>query len=556
MRDILIGGAWPYANGSLHIGHIAALLPADVLARYHRAAGDKVCYVSGSDCHGTPVALRARQEGKTPEEISGRYHREFAECFRKLGFSYDYYGRTSSEEHKEFVKEFHKKLYESPFAYEKEVPQAYCENCGSFLADRFVRGTCPECGGEARGDQCDACGTVLEAESLENPVCAVCGSEISFRSSRHLFIALGRMEQELKNLVESHENWRKNAQTFSERYIREGLRDRALTRDLDWGIEVPHAGYENKKIYIWAENVLGYLSSSRAALKNNPEAFRQLWGLDGEKQCEDEKTEIRHYYVHGKDNIPFHTIILPALLIANGEGWRLPDEIISSEYLTLEGKKISTSRNYAVWVKDIMDRYDGDSLRYYLLANGPEKKDADFSWREFVNSHNGELLGAYGNFVNRTLVFIRKYLDGTVPCGTPDTALEEELEKLFADTGARIEKGRFKDAVDGIFELVRKANKYFDSTQPWITRNTDAGKCADTLYNCVQLIAGLAVLLYPFLPFSSEKICGWLQLSAEWKPQQVKAGYPVPEVQVLFERLDKKVVEEETEKLERLLPEN
>ena len=289
MRDILIGGAWPYANGSLHIGHIAALLPADVLARYHRAAGDKVCYVSGSDCHGTPVAIRARQEGKTPEEISGRYHREFAECFRKLGFSYDYYGRTSSEEHKEFVKEFHKKLYESPFVYEKEVPQAYCENCGSFLADRFVTGTCPECGGEARGDQCDACGTVLEAESLENPVCAVCGSEISFRSSRHLFIALGRVEQELKNWVESHENWRKNAQTFSERYIREGLRDRALTRDLDWGIEVPHAGYENKKIYIWAENVLGYLSTSRAALKDNPEAFRQLWGLDGEKQGEDEK---------------------------------------------------------------------------------------------------------------------------------------------------------------------------------------------------------------------------------------------------------------------------
>ena len=455
MRDILIGGAWPYANGSLHIGHIAALLPADVLARYHRAAGDKVCYVSGSDCHGTPVALRARQEGKTPEEISGRYHREFAECFRKLGFSYDYYGRTSSEEHKEFVKEFHKKLYESPFAYEKEVPQAYCENCGSFLADRFVRGTCPECGGEARGDQCDACGTVLEAESLENPVCAVCGSEISFRSSRHLFIALGRMEQELKNLVESHENWRKNAQTFSERYIREGLRDRALTRDLDWGIEVPHAGYENKKIYIWAENVLGYLSSSRAALKNNPEAFRQLWGLDGEKQCEDEKTEIRHYYVHGKDNIPFHTIILPALLIANGEGWRLPDEIISSEYLTLEGKKISTSRNYAVWVKDIMDRYDGDSLRYYLLANGPEKKDADFSWREFVNSHNGELLGAYGNFINRSLVFIQKYLDGTVPEGIPNQELKAETDSLYASVGEQIERGRFKLLIWYSFQIGR-----------------------------------------------------------------------------------------------------
>ena len=312
-------------------------------------------------------------------------------------------------------------MYESPCVYEKEVPQAYCESCHTFLADRFVEGICPVCGKSARGDQCDECGAVLEAE-----------------------------------------------------------------------------------------NVLGYLSVSHEALKDRPGEFERLWGLDG---AAEENADIRHYYVYGKDNIPFHTIILPSLLIANGGGWHLPDEIISSEYLTLEGRKISTSRNYAIWVKDIIDKYDDDSLRYYLLANGPEKKDADFSWREFVNSHNGELLGAYGNFVNRTLVFIRKYLGGTVPCGTPDTALEEELEKLFADTGARIEKGRFKDAVDGIFELVRKANKYFDSTQPWITRNTDAGKCADTLYNCVQLIAGLAVLLYPFLPFSSEKICGWLQLS-------------------------------------------
>lgn len=569
MKNILIGGAWPYANGSLHIGHIAALLPADVLARYHRAAGDKVCFVSGSDCHGTPVAIRAKQEGKTPEEISDLYHEEFSQCFRKLGFSYDLYTKTSSPAHKDFVSKFHKKLYESPYVYEKEVPQAYCECCHAFLADRFVEGLCPVCGKSARGDQCDECGAVLEAENLQQPVCAVCGSAVSFRSSRHLFIAITRLKDRLQELVDTHENWRKNAAAFSRRYLGEGLRDRALTRDLEWGIDVPKAGYEGKKIYIWAENVLGYLSTSHEALKGCPGEFERLWGLDGgcgseageeteapETGAAGENAEIRHYYVHGKDNIPFHTIILPSLLIANGSGWHLPDEIISSEYLTLEGRKISTSRNYAIWIKDMIDKYDADSLRYYLLANGPEKKDADFSWREFVNSHNGELLGAYGNFVNRTLVFIRKYLDGTVPCGTPDTALEEELKKLFADTGARIEKGRFKDAVDGIFELVRKANKYFDSTQPWITRNTDAGKCADTLYNCVQLIAGLAVLLYPFLPFSSEKICGWLQLSTEWKPQQVKAGYPVPEVQVLFERLDKKVVEEETEKLEKLLPEN
>ena len=552
MRNIVIGGAWPYANGSLHIGHIAALLPGDVLARYHRAAGDKVCFVSGSDCHGTPVAIRARQEGKTPEEISGFYHREFEECFRKLGFSYDYYGRTSSEVHKEFVKEFHRKLYDSPYVYEKEVPQAFCVSCGSFLADRFVTGSCPECGGEARGDQCDSCGAVLEAETLINPVCAICGSAISFRSSRHLFIALSRLEQELRDYVESHGNWRKNALAFSGKYLSEGLRDRALTRELDWGIEVPREGYETKKIYIWAENVLGYLSSGKEALRDRPEEFRKLWKTDKKSgQQESPDCPVRHYYVHGKDNIPFHTIILPSLLLANGEGWHLPDEILSSEYLTLEGKKISTSHNYAVWVKDITDRYDSDSLRYYLLANGPEKKDADFSWREFINSHNGELLGAYGNFVNRTLVFIQKYLGGCVPRGIADGELETATTKLYGRTAESIEKGLLKEAVDEIFGLVRKANKYFDSRQPWITRDTDTGDCCNALFTCVQVIADLAVLLYPVLPFSSAKICGWLQLSPDWKKQQVEPGYRLPEIGILFQRLDKKLAAEESARLEK-----
>ena len=538
MKNILIAGAWPYANGSLHIGHVAGLLAGDVLARYHRAKGDRVCYVSGSDCHGTPVALRAKREGLTPWEVSDRFHEEFSRCFQWLGFGYDLYSKTSSEEHIRFVQEFHEKLYGSPYVYEKEVPQAYCEGCKSFLADRFVTGKCPVCGEAARGDQCDACGEVLEPEQLIEPVCAVCGERISFRNTRHLYIAISKLEKELKAYVESHENWRKNAVALSKRYIEEGLRDRALTRDLDWGIDVPRKGYEDKKIYIWAENVLGYLSLSRLVAKERGWDFKELWG-----------EEARHYYVHGKDNIPFHTIILPALLLAEGEDWHLPDHIISSEYLTLEGKKISTSQNYAIWVKDLIGRYEADSLRYYLLANGAEKRDADFSWQGFITSHNNELLGAWGNFVNRTLIFITKYLDGRVPEGILEKGLEEEIDRLYDEIGKKVEGGRFKEAIDDIFAFVRFSNKYFDLGKPWITRNTSLRDCQDTLYNCVQLIVNLAVLLKPFLPFSSEKVLGWFLLDSSWKRKTVPTGFVIPETEILFRRIDRERIGKEEEKL-------
>ncbi len=538
MKNILIAGAWPYANGSLHIGHVAGLLAGDVLARYHRAKGDRVCYVSGSDCHGTPVALRAKREGLTPWEVSDRFHEEFSRCFQWLGFGYDLYSKTSSEEHIRFVQEFHEKLYGSPYVYEKEVPQAYCEGCKSFLADRFVTGKCPVCGEAARGDQCDACGEVLEPEQLIEPVCAVCGERISFRNTRHLYIAISKLEKELKAYVESHENWRKNAVALSKRYIEEGLRDRALTRDLDWGIDVPRKGYEDKKIYIWAENVLGYLSLSRLVAKERGWDFKELWG-----------EEARHYYVHGKDNIPFHTIILPALLLAEGEDWHLPDHIISSEYLTLEGKKISTSQNYAIWVKDLIGRYEADSLRYYLLANGAEKRDADFSWQGFITSHNNELLGAWGNFVNRTLIFITKYLDGRVPEGILEKGLEEEIDRLYEKIGKKVEGGRLKEAIDDIFAFVRFSNKYFDLGKPWITRNTSLRDCQDTLYNCVQLIVNLAVLLEPFLPFSSEKVLGWFLLDSSWKRKTVPTGFVIPETEILFRRIDRERIGKEEEKL-------
>jgi methionyl-tRNA synthetase len=540
MRNILIGGAWPYANGSLHIGHIAALLPGDVLARYFRLKGDSVYYVSGSDCHGTPVTIRARQEGKTPLEISDRYHEEFAEVFSKLGFSFDLYGKTSSPEHIAFVLAFHKRLYEGGFVYEKAAPLAICTGCQKPLADRLVVGICPHCGKHARGDQCDDCGAILEAESLNSPHCAACGSIVTFTSTQQLYIAISSLAKELRRYLNAHPDWRKNAIALTKRYIDEGLRDRAITRDLNWGIDVPKAGYENKKIYIWAENVLGYLSASHTLAKVRGVPFETVWGENA-----------RHYYVHGKDNVPFHTIILPSLLLAHGGGLRLPDSIISSEHMTLSGRKISTSRNWAIWVKDIVDRYDADALRYFFIANGPEKRDTDFSWREFMERTNGELLGAYGNLVNRTLAFISKYRSGTISDGTLEEEIAGRINALFETTAEKIEAGQFKDALEDIFEFVRFGNKYYDSNEPWKTRTANPAKCDQTLYSCVQIIANLAVLLHPFLPFSSEKLVEWLKLTSEWEFQHVPAGLALPEISVLFRRISREEITMEEDKLKQ-----
>jgi len=533
---ILIGSAWPYANGSLHIGHIAGLLPADVIARYYRAKGDNVYFISGSDCYGTPVAIRAKQENKSPREISEFYHEEFCKCFDKLGFSYDYYGKTSSDEHIAFVQEFHEAMYDGDYIYEKETPQVFCDSCNRVLADRFVIGKCPSCGEQARADQCDVCGDVLDPENLVNPECLICRTPTNFRLTKHLFIAISKLEKELTDFINARLHWRKNAIIFSRRYVDEGLRDRAITRDLDWGIDVPKEGYEDKKIYIWAENVLGYLSMSKKVAEQRGEAYDDLWSVDS-----------RHYYVHGKDNIPFHTIILPAMMLANGRKWRLPDHIISSEYLTLEGRKISTSQNWAIWIKDIVDRYHPDSIRYFILTSGPEKRDSDFTWREFINSHNSELLGAYGNFVNRTLVFVYKYFDATVPNGKLNIEISQKITDLYQSIGGLIEDGRLKEAIDTIFEFVRFGNKYFDTKRPWETRNSNIKKCSEAMYNCVQIIANLAVLLEPFLPFSSAKMRKWLDIENCWSVKVVPSGFLIPEPEILFERLDKKVADEELE---------
>lgn len=536
---IFIGGAWPYANGSLHIGHIAALLPGDVIARYFRAKGEDVLYVSGSDCHGTPISIRAKKENITPKQIADRYHSEFKYCFEKLGFSYNLYLRTDNEFHKTEVQNIINILYNKGLIYEKEVEQLFCIRCNEFLADRFVEGLCPVCKSIARGDQCDACSTILDPLQLENRQCKLCKDEPTVKRQKQLFFKLAKFDKELGRLIEENrEKWRINAINNTERYLNEGLKDRAISRSLQWGIDIPIKGHEDKKVYVWVDAVLGYLTVSKKWALQNHRDWSEFW---------DDKT--RSYYVHGKDNIPFHTIILPALL--NGGGIdKLPDNIISSEYVTLEGKKISTSNNWAVWIPDIVERYNVDALRYFFIANGPEKRDTDFSWREFVNRNNGELLGVYGNLVNRTLVFVKKYFENEIPKGELDYYIKSKIELLYFEVGKLIENGNLKIAVEVVFDFARSINKYFDEKAPWITINTDKSECANTIYNCLISIINIANLLQPFLPFSSSKIKSWLNCDIEaWKYIGLKTGTTINEFDILFERLDKKIIEEELNKL-------
>ncbi len=527
MKNIVIGGAWPYANGSLHIGHLAGLLPGDVLARYHRAKGNQVFYVSGSDCHGTPITIRAKQENTTPEEISEHYHKEFCIVFEKLGFSYDLYTKTSDENHKKYVIDFHQKLYNSKYIEERTVKQAFCPKCNKVLTDRLIVGSCPVCGCATRGDQCDSCGEVLDADTIIDAKCADCNSKLTFGETTQLFLQISNLNEQLNDFLNAHPYWRKNAIAFTQRYIDEGLRDRAITRDLDWGINVPQKGYEDKKIYIWAENVLGYLSATASLCEERGLDFKTIYG---ENSC--------HYYIHGKDNIPFHTIILPSLLIAHGEGLHLPDYIISSEYMTLEGRKISTSQNWAVWAKDLIDEYNPDTIRYFFIANGPEKKDTDFSFREFKKQNNSELVGVWGNFVNRTLAFSVKYFNCEIPAVIIDEDIKILIQQLYKNVGHKIENGQFREALEDIFNAIRFGNTYYDAKQPWKTRTESIEECKHSIGNCFYLIANICVLLSPFIPFSSKKVAEWIGINLDWDEKTEFSKYLNSNISILFSRIE------------------
>ncbi|GLC89507.1 methionine--tRNA ligase [Lysinibacillus piscis] len=537
---IVIGGAWPYANGSLHLGHAAALLPGDILARYYRQKGEQVVYVSGSDCNGTPISIRAAQENTTTEAIANHYHNEFEQCFTDLGFTYDLYTRTDANHHHHSVQAIFLRLLENQHLYKKKIEQAYCETDAQFLPDRFVEGVCPNCGAKARGDQCDACSKILDPLELIGKHCKICGNEPVIRETEHFYFAFSQFQQQLEaylKVAKLEGRWRENALRLTERYLAEGVPDRAVTRDLPNGVAVPVQGFEDKKIYVWVEAVAGYLTASMEWARQNEVAIEDIWN-----------EETVSYYVHGKDNIPFHTVIWSAILMGI-ESKTLPTHIVSNEYLTLEKRKLSTSQNWAVWLPYMLNRYDADSIRYFLTMNAPENRDTDFSWREFVYSHNGELLGAYGNFVNRTLKFLEKSFDSQVPQVAVDGVIRQETRQLFQEVGYTIEQGHFKQALEQVFDYIRAANRYFDAKQPWLQVKEDRQAGNQTLATCVYMIANLSQLLHPFLPFSAEKINKMLGIQEIAWHEQTNLPFYVQEVVPLFERLDVGVIDEEYERL-------
>ena len=548
-EKILVAVAWPYANGSLHLGQIAgAYLPADIFARYHRLKGNEVLMVSGSDQHGTPITIKAEQEGKKPAEIAGRYHREFLESWQKFGISFDLFTTTGTENHAEVAQDMFLTLLEKGYIYKDKVSQPYCPQCQRFLPDRYIEGTCPFCGSAAaRGDQCDDCGKPMNPAELLEPHCRLCGTGPVFEDSEHFFLKLSAFQDKLLEWVKPKSHWRQNVLNFTVRYLEDGLKDRAITRDIDWGVPVPLEGYENKRIYVWFEAVIGYLSASKewAQSGGEGEGWRPFW------QGEDSKS----YYFIGKDNIPFHTIIWPAMLMGYGD-LNLPYDVPSNEFLTIEGKKLSTSQNWAVWLPDYLSRYEPDPLRYLLSINMPETSDTDFSWREFFRRNNDELVATYGNLVNRVLTFVYRNFDGCVPeAGELDNqsrALLKKAEETLKNVGDLISQCRFKQGVMAAMALAQEANRYLDDKSPWKIIKENREAAATSLYVALGVISALKTALYPFLPFSSQKLHKMLGFDGDedgWKLRLPAGGQRLGEPEPLFIKLDEKLVEKETARL-------
>ncbi len=524
-RNIVIGGAWPYANSSLHLGHLAALLPGDVLARYYRENGDNVIYVSGTDCHGTPITQRAKKEGRTAKEIAEEYHNEFAKTFKNIGFTYDLYGKTEDECHKRTVQKMLERMYKNGYIYEKADRQPFCDHCNRFLADRELTLTCPSCGKQSKGDQCD-CGYIPTEEDLDGATCVECGEKVHLRDNKNLYLALSKLQPQIEEYFNKNSNnWRLNSKRETEKYLKEGLRDRAVTRDLDWGVDVTIPGYENKKMYVWIEAVLGYITMAQKYCAEKGLDWKNFWKND----------ESKIYMIHGKDNIIFHSIILPALLIAMNDNYKLPDVMISSEYLNIDYEKISKSKGNGITIDDMIKDYDVDTLRYFLIANGPEKRDSNFSINEYVTIHNSEITNKYGNLVNRTLNF--KGLD-CVPNGKMNPEIEKKIDKTYKEAGDDIENGEFKKATLAIMHLVEEGNKYYDSRKPWEQINNDEAEFNDTIYTCINLIANLSNLYEPFMPNSSRKIREYLGLEKGiWQKVIIKPNTKIADVKPLFARI-------------------
>ena len=550
---IFIGVAWPYANGPAHLGHIAgAYLPADIFARYHRRRGNDVLMVSGSDSHGAPITMQAEAEGIAPARLVEKYHATFLDAWEGLGITFDLFTTTMTEGHKETTQELFSALLEKGYIYPGTMKVAYSPDFDRFLPDRYVRGTCPVCAFEdARGDQCDNCGTILDPVDLRDPVYVRDGERhrVEVRDTEHLFLKLSAFEERLREWVEPKTHWRLNVRNFTRGFLKGGLKDRAITRNLDWGVPVPLEGYEDKRLYVWFEAVIGYLSASKewARGQGDPEAWRPFW----------EDPTTKSYYFVGKDNIPFHTIIWPAMLMGSG-ALNLPYDVPANEFLTLEGRQLSTSRNWAVWVPDYLERFPPDPLRYHLAANMPETSDSDFSWAEYVRRNNDELVATFGNLVHRVLSLLERNFEGRVPdpgeLGPADRDLLGRAEAAVEAAAASIEAVRLREALGAGMGLARDANRYLDAQAPWHQVREDMPAAGRTLYTALCALAALAVVLYPFLPFSAQRLHELLGRTGRvedepWQAVWPEPGTALPKPAPLFTKLDDAVVEEMAGKL-------
>ena len=547
-EHILVCVAWPYAKSSTHVGQIVgAYLPADTFARYHRLAGNKVLMVSGSDEHGTPILVDAEREGITPREFVARYHQQICEIWDRLGISWDLYTETGTENHYRITQDFFLTLYDKGYIFKDTMLSPYCPTDRRFLPDRYVEGTCPHCGYTlARGDQCDNCGRVLDPVDLISPRCRLCGSKdsaLEIRPTDHFFLDLPKLEEPLLAwLSEGKEHWRSNVINFTMNWLKEGLRPRAITRDLDWGVPIPLEGYQDKRIYVWFDAVIGYFSASVewAERQGDPEAWKTWW-VPGQAE-----PPVKPYYFIGKDNIPFHAIIWPAMLLGYGNR-NLPYDVPANEFMTMSGVKASSSRGNVIWTHDVLDTYNADTLRYYLSVTAPEGRDTDFTFDEMIRRNNDELVATYGNAVHRTLSFLQSKFGGVVPepqaLREADREILAEVDAGFSVVGHNIANCHFKDGINAAMAVARAANRYLDEQAPWKQIKVDRAAAGTTIYVMLQVLSGLRVLFSPYLPFSSQKLHHYLGFEGEvsagrWRTTEVPAGIKLPVPAPLFPKLE------------------
>ncbi len=565
-KRILVTAALPYANGPVHIGHLAGcFLPSDIYVRYQRAQKRDVKFVCGSDEHGVPITIRAMKEGITPQQVVDKYHTIIKESFEQMGISFDIYSRTSNKTHHETAQAFFKKLYDDGVFEEKETEQYYDEEAKVFLADRYITGTCPVCGNEnAYGDQCEKCGTSLSPEQLINPRSALSNAVPVKRVTKHWYFPLNKYEQWLNEWIVAgkKDEWKANVYGQCKSWLDSGLHPRAMTRDSNWGVPVPVEGAEGKVMYVWFDAPIGYISATKE--------LTPMWSDYWQK----EDTKLVHFI--GKDNIVFHCIIFPAMLKAHG-GYVLPDNVPANEFLNIEGDKVSTSRNWAVWVHEYIKDFpeQQDVLRYVLCANAPEAKDNDFTWKDFQDRTNNELVSVFGNFVNRAFVLMHKLCNGKVPklhtdvMDEADNTLIAEIQKAKTAIETAIENYKFRDALYDVIDLARKGNKYMQDKEPWIVakslaENPDNQKLIDNcLHICLQLTANLAILANPFLPFTAKKMCGMMKVvdrMLEWenagKMNLLNVGYPLKAPELLFRKIEDDEIKAQVEKLHANLVKN